>query len=63
MRENEGRLRFPQLVNIRVYLGFPFIGFMLSPFFPYIGIYIYIYINSLNNKASLFHNMASEHQA
>ena len=41
MRENEGRLRFPQLLNIRVYLGFPFIGFMLLPFFFLILVYIY----------------------
>ena len=27
-------------VSIRVYLGFLFIGFMLLPFCPYIGIYI-----------------------
>ena len=32
------------VVHIRVYLGFPFIGFMLLLFFPYNGIYIYIYI-------------------
>ena len=42
--------------HIRVYLGFPFIGFMQLPFCPFIGIYIYIYINFLNNKISLSHN-------
>ena len=49
----------PPLV-IRVYLGFPFIDFMLLPFCAYI--HIYINLNSLNNKISLFHDMVSEHQ-
>ena len=39
----------------------PFVDFMLLPFCPYIG--IYINLNSLNNKISLFHNMVLEHQA
>ena len=40
--------------RIRVYLGFPFIGFILLPFCPSIG--VYIYLNTFNNKISLFHN-------
>ena len=46
---------------IRVYLGFYFIGFMLLHFCSSIG--VYIYLNTLHNNTSLFHNMVSERQA
>ena len=43
---------------IEVYLGSSFISFMLLQFCPYISvcIYIYIYINFLNNNISQFHD-------